>query len=218
VPAEFENGSEAVARAILARIDAMEIEKNRTTGDLMDARETIEALRNQVADLDRELGGVSREAKAMRRQMEADAAVREKFQRVGTMFAAGEARVLREGDELILRLVGLSFESGKADILPHHFDLMAKVQEAILLFPDAHIRVEGHTDSHGTDEANLELSQRRAQAVRQHLVMRLGLRPDRTEATGFGEEHPIASNETEDGRSRNRRIDVVIRPDGGAAR
>jgi outer membrane protein OmpA-like peptidoglycan-associated protein len=75
--------------------------------------------------------------------------------------------------------------------------------------PDKKIRVEGHTDSSGDAEANLELSEKRAQAVREALVG-LGVAADRVTALGMGEDFPIASNEDEDGRAQNRRVDVIL--------
>jgi outer membrane protein OmpA-like peptidoglycan-associated protein len=72
------------------------------------------------------------------------------------------------------------------------------------------ITVEGHTDSFGGDESNLELSQRRADAVRAYLLANMQLAPYRISAMGYGETRPISSNETAEGRSRNRRIDLVV--------
>ncbi len=82
----------------------------------------------------------------------------------------------------------------------------------MLVFPESRVRVEGHTDSHGTDAANLKLSSERAQAVRQYLVANMGMDISRIEAVGYGESRPVATNETAEGRARNRRIDVVITP------
>jgi OOP family OmpA-OmpF porin len=77
-------------------------------------------------------------------------------------------------------------------------------------FSDASIRIEGHTDSRGGDEANKALSQRRALAIREHLLTRLPISASRIEAVGIGEDRPIATNDTEDGRARNRRIEIIL--------
>jgi outer membrane protein OmpA-like peptidoglycan-associated protein len=71
------------------------------------------------------------------------------------------------------------------------------------------IRVEGHTDDRGAEKANLDLSQRRAQAVVAYLV-RKGVAAARLEAAGFGEARPIAPNDTAENRGRNRRVEFVI--------
>ena len=89
--------------------------------------------------------------------------------------------------------------------------LLAKVRQALEMFPDAPIVVEGHTDSQGGDSSNLILSQDRADAVKQYLVTNFGRNPERISSIGYGEARPVASNETADGRARNRRIDLIIR-------
>jgi outer membrane protein OmpA-like peptidoglycan-associated protein len=87
---------------------------------------------------------------------------------------------------------------------------MNKVRDALALFPDSSIVVEGHTDSNGSDSANLILSQDRADAVRQYLVTQFGANPEKISSIGYGEVRPVATNETADGRARNRRIDLII--------
>ena len=72
--------------------------------------------------------------------------------------------------------------------------------------------IEGHTDSYGGDDANQKLSQARAESVQQYMINAMRIPTYRLIATGYGETRPVASNETESGRSRNRRIDIVIRP------
>ncbi len=81
------------------------------------------------------------------------------------MFTPAEARVFREGDNIILRLTGLTFDSGKSQIKPESFDLLAKVEKAIDVFPRSELIIEGHTDSFGSDDANQSLSQERAESV-----------------------------------------------------
>ena len=128
------------------------------------------------------------------------------------MFARNEARVFREGNTVILRLVGLSFDSGKSEIAQNSFDLLAKVERAIDVFPRSELIIEGHTDSYGGDESNQVLSQNRAESVQQYMVNAMRIPSYRLIATGYGETNPVANNETESGRSKNRRIDVVIKP------
>jgi outer membrane protein OmpA-like peptidoglycan-associated protein len=72
--------------------------------------------------------------------------------------------------------------------------------------------VQGHTDSYGSDEQNLQLSNQRAEAVKQYLLANSNLDASRVEAFGYGESKPIASNETTEGRAANRRVEVVIHP------
>ena len=80
------------------------------------------------------------------------------------------------------------------------------------MFPRSELIIEGHTDSFGGDDANQKLSQTRAESVQQYMINAMRIPTYRLIATGYGETRPIASNETESGRQRNRRIDIVIRP------
>ena len=72
--------------------------------------------------------------------------------------------------------------------------------------------IEGHTDSNGTDQYNIGLSQRRANTVREALIRDHGVNPSRLRAVGYGESRPIANNATPEGRYTNRRVMVVIPP------
>ncbi len=77
-------------------------------------------------------------------------------------------------------------------------------------YPDRVVELEGHTDSRGTDAYNLELSQRRAEAVMAELVDRFGISPSRVTAKGFGESQPVANNDSEQGRAENRRVIITV--------
>ncbi len=78
-------------------------------------------------------------------------------------------------------------------------------------YPDTRIRIEGHTDSAGSEEYNLHLSQRRAEAVKQLLVSKV-VYPDRMTAIGFGESRPKAGNDTLYGQQLNRRVEIFLKP------
>ena len=86
------------------------------------------------------------------------------------------------------------------------------MRDAINAFPESSISVQGNTDSFGSDEANLQLSKERAEAVKQYLLANSKLVASQIEAIGYGESKPIANNETVSGRAANRRVDVVIYP------
>jgi outer membrane protein OmpA-like peptidoglycan-associated protein len=84
-----------------------------------------------------------------------------------------------------------------------------QVADALLVSPDRKIVVEGYTDSQGSDAYNLDLSQRRADAVRDYLVHR-GYPASHLQAHGIGEGRPIADNITSEGRANNRRVELVL--------
>jgi OmpA-OmpF porin, OOP family len=102
------------------------------------------------------------------------------------------------------------FKFNKWDIDPRSFELLDDVATVIKSVPeDVQFRVEGHTDSKGSDSYNKTLSQRRADAVRTYLVGK-GIDSSRLSAVGFGEERPIDTNRTADGRARNRRVEFNV--------
>jgi outer membrane protein OmpA-like peptidoglycan-associated protein len=104
----------------------------------------------------------------------------------------------------------IHFEFAKADIRPESFDLMDEIASVVLAHPELlKIRVEGHTDSVGDDISNLKLSQARAESVVRYLSQS-GVEPDRLDPVGFGEMRPIDTNDTDDGRAHNRRVEFII--------
>lgn len=169
-------------------------------------------MEEEMRTLDERLGGATAERAALVQRLEAQARVKQQFAQVEKMFSSYEARVFREGNNVILRLVGLTFDSGASQIKPENFDLLAKVEKAIDVFPRSELTIEGHTDSHGGDDLNQKLSQERAESVQQYMINAMRIPTYRLIATGYGETRPVSSNETEAGRARNRRIDIVINP------
>lgn len=169
-------------------------------------------MEEELRALDERLGGATEERAALVQRLEAQARIKQQFAQVDKMFDRTEARVFREGNNVILRLVGLSFDSGKSEIRPSSVALLNKVEKAIDVFPQSDLVIEGHTDSFGGDESNQKLSQDRAEAVQQYMINAMRIPSFRMIATGFGETNPVANNETEAGRARNRRIDIVIKP------
>ncbi|MBW1878848.1 MAG: OmpA family protein [Deltaproteobacteria bacterium] len=102
------------------------------------------------------------------------------------------------------------FETNRADIRPESFLLLDQVASTLLDHPDLTlVRVEGHTDSRGRAEYNLDLSQRRAASVLEYLVER-GVERERLQAMGFGETEPLDKRETQEAWAKNRRVDLFI--------
>ena len=187
------------------RLQSLEQEKVENEVRLADMEEELRAL-------DERLGGATAERAALVQRLEAQARVKQQFSQIEKMFSSDEARVFREGNNVIMRLVGLSFESGQSQLQSVNFDLLAKVEKAIDVFPRSELIIEGHTDSFGGDDLNQTLSQARAESVQQYMINAMRIPTYRLIATGYGETRPVASNETKAGRARNRRIDIVIKP------
>ena len=102
------------------------------------------------------------------------------------------------------------FDTNKAEVKPAFFSEIQRVAEFMKLFPATNALIEGHTDSRGDATYNQQLSQRRADAVRDVLISEHGIAADRLESKGYGEEDPRASNETREGQAQNRRVIAVI--------
>jgi OmpA-OmpF porin, OOP family len=104
----------------------------------------------------------------------------------------------------------IRFESGRAAIDPDSAGLLDRLIETALRCPAANIEIAGHTDAVGEDEFNQALSEKRAQAVMDYLV-RAGLPASRFTAMGYGSTQPVASNDTDEGKAQNRRIDFLVK-------
>ncbi len=203
--AELDEGYDGPTNAIVGRIASLQ----KDAYELSERRAQIFGLEEEIQRLENELGVQSD-------RLAAQEAQRRKFRQIEDMFTAEEAQVLTQGENILIRPIGLVFPSGSAQIETAYFGLLRKVQDAIRVFPDSYVVVEGHTDSFGGDATNLELSQARAEAVREYLLANMReLPPGDVEPVGYGESRPVANNETVEGRAKNRRIDVVIRPKAG---
>jgi outer membrane protein OmpA-like peptidoglycan-associated protein len=113
---------------------------------------------------------------------------------------------------LIANMADVLFRSGSFELLPGARERLAKVSGIVLAYPSLHVAVEGHTDSVGSDEYNQDLSEHRAQSVRDYFVQQ-GISASAIEARGFGKSEPIASNDTAEGRQQNRRVELVLSGD-----
>lgn len=108
-------------------------------------------------------------------------------------------------------LHNIQFESGKATIRPESATALAPIGELLKNNASLKIEIQGHTDNVGAAAANLRLSQDRAAAVKAHLVQNFRIASDRLTTSGFGDTKPLAGNDTEEGRARNRRVEIVKR-------
>lgn len=110
---------------------------------------------------------------------------------------------------VVVTLGDVLFKSGETQLREEAMASLVEVVDLLQSEPDKQIRIEGHTDSTGDAETNLEISAKRANSVLDALVA-LGVDADRFTSAGMGEDFPIASNDTEEGRQQNRRVDVIL--------
>ena len=211
VPA-MEQGPDRLTQELVAFFEAQRNQLQSLEQEKAENEIRIADMEEELRALDERLGGATEERAALIQRLEAQARVKQQFEQIEKMFTSDEARVFREGNKVIMRLVGLNFDSGSSQLKSENFDLLAKVEKAIDVFPRSELTIEGHTDSHGGDDLNQTLSQARAESVQQYMINAMRIPTYRLIATGYGETRPVASNETEAGRARNRRIDIVIKP------
>jgi len=104
---------------------------------------------------------------------------------------------------------GVLFDSGKADLRPEAGAELDSLVAFMLKFPEVVLGISGHTDDVGSDEFNLDLSERRAKSVQDYLEIK-GIRADHLRSRGFGETRPVADNSTDPGRQANRRVECIV--------
>lgn len=121
-------------------------------------------------------------------------------------------RVLETTDTprgLVVNMADVLFDTGKYNLRPEAREKLAKLSGIVLAHPGLHLAVEGYTDSTGSDELNMKLSEQRAGAVQDYLVSQ-GLAQDTVTSQGFGKSMPVADNATAAGRQKNRRVEIIV--------
>jgi len=189
-----------------------------TNEEAQRAREEKELAQQEQAESERAAELASQEAQQARklaqsRASEADFARREAdlaSQQINSLTRQLENLQLRQTESgVVVTLGDVLFKSGDTKLAEGAQSSLAEVVELLQTEPGKKIRVEGHTDSSGEATTNSELSQKRADSVRQALID-LGIDGDRITSKGMGQDFPIASNADEAGRARNRRVDVIL--------
>ena len=131
-------------------------------------------------------------------------------QEAGIQANKGCPEVDEETVEILrLALQGVKFESGKNQLTSSSLDILDRVVETLKSHPAYGLKISGYTDSSGNAESNLKLSDDRAHAVEQYLISK-GIAASRLTAKGYGIENPVASNDTREGRAKNRRVEFEI--------
>ena len=115
---------------------------------------------------------------------------------------------------LVVTLGDVLFDTGRAELKPGGMRTVQKLADVLNRNPQRRIIIEGFTDSVGGESYNLQLSERRADAVRAELIVS-GVAPERISTRGYGKSFPVASNDTSVGRQLNRRVEVVFSDDAG---
>jgi outer membrane protein OmpA-like peptidoglycan-associated protein len=197
--------AEASARAAIAQKDreAAEREAQNLTG---------EQLRNAQKELASTKGNLEKTAADLAREKAArEEADRKLAQAMADLKKIADVKQEQRG--MVITLSGaVLFASNESTLLPAAMVKLNEVADALIKGnPDSNITVEGHTDSQGQRQYNMELGEKRAKAVRDQLVSR-GVAADRIKAVGIGPDRPVADNKSAEGRANNRRVEIIVEP------
>jgi outer membrane protein OmpA-like peptidoglycan-associated protein len=186
----------------------------------VEAKRQAELTAAKEAQMKAEAAGARAEAEAKQAAEQAKAeAAKEDAERARAATAALRAQLLQQLNSvlqttdsprgLVVNMGDVLFAFGKYDVKPDTKITLAKLAGIIQSHPGLHLAIEGHTDNIGSDEANMRLSQQRADTVREFLVQQ-GLAADTVTAVGQGKAEPVADNSTNEGRQKNRRVEIIV--------
>jgi outer membrane protein OmpA-like peptidoglycan-associated protein len=211
--------SDAERARLEAEQKALALEMERRARESALAKANEEALRRREAELkadelakaklasDFKAGAATQDAEKARQERDA---ARARMQ--AALSAIVETRETVRG--IIVNLPDILFDVDKATLKPQAREILSKVCGIMQVVGEYDLSIEGHTDSTGSDEHNQRLSENRARSVHDFLAG-CGLKSNSLASKGFGELQPIASNETNDGRQKNRRVEIVIQDQQG---
>lgn len=200
---DFTEGIPRAGADLLAGLESLKTDRNNL-------RDELNATADRADSLSQALAQVEQKKQSVTAEMQIEQKRQRDLRELEDLFTSDQASVVRQGDEVICRIYGLSFPVGSSEIQPQNFELLTRIQRALRIFPAANVVVEGHTDAVGDDDLNQRLSQERAEAVRQYIVANMPNAAMRIRTEGYGESSPLTSNDTAAGRAKNRRIDIRL--------
>ncbi|MDB4933151.1 MAG: outer membrane protein [Labilithrix sp.] len=200
--AQLADSAARVTLALKAK-QASEAEAQRFQGDSL--RTAQSDLANTKQNLEKTQDQLAREALARQEAEKKAAQAMADLQKL--------ANVKQEPRGMVITLSGsVLFATDQSTLLPTATTKLDQVADALVKGnPDANITIEGHTDSQGQLQHNMDLSQRRAESVKAQLVSR-GVAADRIKTVGVGPDRPIADNKSPEGRANNRRVEIIVGP------
>ncbi len=192
--------AEMEERAAAAEADARltREEASRAEAAVRASRAELERMERDKAVIETEKSALSREKSVLEGRLQ------------NALSRVADTRESARG--YILNLPDILFDIGKASLKPEARERIAKLAGILLIMQEQNLQVEGHTDSTGTYEFNLSLSEDRARSVVTFLAEE-GVQPERMRAIGYGFDRPISDNATAEGRRKNRRVEIILSED-----
>src|SRR6476659_2786989 len=189
-------------------------EQSQLSASLEEERQRLKAEAEEKARLEQERAAKEDEIRRLTKTQE------ELSQSLKDEIAKGNIKIQQVRDRLTINMVDrVLFDSGRADIKPAGLKVLKQVSDVLNKITDKQIRIEGHTDNvpistklQDKFKTNWELSTARATTVVRYLIDQGGVQPQSLSAVGYADTHPIESNDSEQGRSSNRRIEIVLYP------
>ena len=205
----------AELKATRAELNQTQREGFRTEADLRKAESALADAKAKGVMTAADLAAKQTEIELARQALENERTARvaaEQRAKDALASLAAMAQVKEEPRGIVITLSGaVLFSSGKYALLPAARTALDNVAEVLKANPDRSIVVEGHTDSQGSNDSNMELSRNRANAVREYLVSK-GVAPEIISAVGLGPARSVADNKTVEGRANNRRVEIIVSP------
>jgi len=193
-------------------------QKEQAAKDLVTLQsQGLQKAQGELSQTRQQLAATGQQLQMTGKQLEEEKKARELAEKrardaMDKLAVAAALAVKEEPRGTVITLPGaVLFPTAKWDLLPGAREKLDQVAEALKNQADHKMIVEGHTDSQGSESSNMELSQRRAQAVRDYLVSR-GVPTDIISATGVGQGRPVGDNSTAAGRQNNRRVEIIVKP------
>jgi outer membrane protein OmpA-like peptidoglycan-associated protein len=213
-----QDAAAAADRAAAAGLSVEAAEAARREAD--DARTRAELLASEAgaarAEADRKTAEAAAEAAKLEKQNadlqeQNQALVKERDDLAAQLDHAlsSVAQITKTARGVVVNLPDILFDLNKATLKPNTQVALAKLAGIVQLFPKINLRIEGYTDSTGTDEFNMRLSRERAESVRSFLAQQ-GVAASRLTTAGYGPKFPVADNATAEGRAKNRRVEIVL--------
>jgi outer membrane protein OmpA-like peptidoglycan-associated protein len=192
---------------------AQEAEQQRLTAEAAEAsRRAAEEAAKRQEEARRAAAEVEARTEAAQRAQAAAARATQEREEARKRMQEALGRIAETRDSargLIVNLPDILFDTAQSTLRPQAREVISRIAGVLMVQPGLNLKIEGHTDSQGSDEYNMTLSQQRAESVKQYLVQ-AGVKQEIIGTHGLGESTPVADNNTAEGRQKNRRVEIII--------